>query len=278
MARLPTSEDLGVTPAPSFRGEDQIPSAPETGIEDVGRSFSIVGEALQKVQHHNDKLRAEDAFNKLQQKQIELTDRFKQVKSGDVFEQKLYKTYDEEFNNAVNEFSEGLENDQQKGFFTRRSNVSKLQFGADLTNHIRKEQEIYSNQVTQSGKALEQQNAISHWNEPGSVKLSIARSHKLTEDKGDRDGLPASAIKLQKLADTSNIHLGVINQAIATDNPDYAKEWFKRNKKDIAATEHPKIESIIKEGNIKVRSQEIADDIMSRGVDESTALAEVRNK
>jgi hypothetical protein len=247
----------------------------------LGQGLSVIGEPLEKIEYQDDKLQAEDGINRLHQRKMNLTsgeDGFSNVKSGNVVKRPLYKEYIEQFDESVSEISNNLKNDQQRNFFQRRAEVLKLQYGGDLTNHIQREKNTHAKQVYEGGKVIELQNAAAHWNEPASVALSLERTKNLIDQQGEREGWGKDILKAQKLAATSDVHQSVISQAIATDNPEYAKEWYKKNKKSIDATQYPKIESLIREGGIKVLAQEVADDIQARGLDEKTAMAEIRKK
>lgn len=278
MAKLPDIQSMGARPIPSTQGVSQY-RMPATA--DIGQGVSALGEAFVKVKQYDDTLRAEDAFNRLQKRKLELTtgeQGFSQIKSSGVVDRPVYKEYSELFDKTVNEITSNLQNDQQRNMFRQRAEVSKLQFGNDLTNHIQREKQVYSRQVFDGGLAVELENAGQHWTEPGSVNLSIERTNRLIDQQSELEGWPFAITKAKKQVAESNIHQNVINQAIATDNPEYAKEWYRKNKKKIESTEHPRIEKLLDQSSLKVLAQEVTDDIFSRGLTQDQAVKEVRRK
>lgn len=278
MARLPTFEDLGGRPTPRSGGVVKVPM-PESPEVAIAGELAQVSDTMTKIKEYDDKVQAEDAQNKLQQRTIELRNGdngFKRLQSGDVATRPVYKEYNERFEDAVNEISDGLSNDYQRKLFRSRANVVKTQYGNDLVNHIQKEKEIYFKQTVESGKAIELQNAGEHWNEPGSVKLSIARTGHLIDLQAEREGWPFATKKAAKLAAASDIHSAVIDQAVANENPTYAKGYFEKNKKNIDATTHDDITKLIRNSELRVLSQSVADEIMSQDMEQSDALQKVR--
>jgi len=278
MAKLPDVTSLGSRPVPRPGGMPNVPMPQSSGVAEAVSSFS---DTMAKIKEYDDKLQAEDAQNRLQQRTIELRNGdngFSRLKSGDVANRPVYKEYDDQFTEAVNEISGSLTNDYQRKLFQQRANVVRIQYGNDLTNHIMKEKEAYFQQTVESGIALEVQNAGEHWNEPGSIKLSVARTHHLIDLKADKDGLPFAARKALKLQATSKIHSTAIDQAIANENALYAKQYFENNKKDIDATKHDDITKLIRNTELRVLSQTVADEIMPQNLEEKDALEKVRKQ
>lgn len=282
MAKLPTIEDFGRRPTPGVAGPANIPT-PNVGggISAIGRGVLAIADVVDKVQYRDDKLRAEDAYNQLQQKVIDFTsgdEGYERLKAGQVAGKPVYKDYSDKFNRAADDIANSLDNEQQKQFFKSRADVSRLQYGNNLVNHIQREKDIYAKQVLEGGRAIEVQNAGANWDKPGDLALSVKRTQKLIDDQAEHEGWSKDYKKAKELEATSAIHETVISQAVDTDNPEYAKEYFKQNKKQIDATKYAALEKLIKKSDDKVLAQEVTDDIFARGLDEKTALAEVRKK
>lgn len=278
MAKLPTVDAL---PIPGARGPAQINVSTQNGLGALGQGLTALGHAMAKEQLKEDTLRAEDAFNRLQQQRLELTqgeDGFSNIKSYDVVSRPIYKEYNDRFNSAAEDIGKSLSNDEQKKMFRRRVDVSKLQFGTDLANHIQREKNVYAQEVFKGGKAVELENAASNWDQPGAVKFSIERTKRLIEQQADREGWAPDVEKAEQMRAQSDIHLSVISQAVSTDNPEYAKKYYEKNKKNIEGTEQPKIEELIRQGGIKILAQEFTDEVVLRGLDEKTALSKARKK
>jgi len=282
MAKLPNIEDFGGRPTPGVVGPANF-GTPDvgSGARSIGQGISEFAAAIDKVQYRDDKLRAEDAFNQLQQKSIDFTsgdDGYERLKAGQVAGKPVYKSYLEKFNQAADEISSKLDNDQQRQFFRGRADVSRLQYGNNLINHIQKEKDVYAKQVLEGGRAIEVQNAGANWNKPGDVALSVERTKRLIADQADHEGWSSDFAKAKELQATSAIHETVIAQAIDSDNPEYAKEYYKQSKSQIEADKYAALENLIKKSDDKILAQTVADDAMNRNLTEAQALAEARKK
>jgi hypothetical protein len=281
MARLPNVTDLGSRPTPSPSGVAGVPMPSDTAETALAKEISQISDVMREIAEYNDKIAAEDAQNQLMVQSNELSNGengFSQIKSGNVMKQQVYKNYSDRFNEAVNQISSSLGNDAQRRMFQRRADVVKIQYGNDLTNHIQKEQDAYFKQTVEGGKAIEKQNAVSHWNEPGSIKLAIERTNHLISLESKKYGMPSVAVKALKLSAESDIHEGVIDQAVSNQNPEYAKTYFEKYKKNIDATVHDEITKLIRGSELNVLSQEVANETMAIGMDEKSALQEIRKK
>lgn len=243
MAKLPDFTELGQTPIPR-RPSGIAGYQPTTGLEDFkartdARSAeevqSAASFAMKAVEEH-DHLRAEDAYNKLQQKKIDLTfgdSGFARLKGGDAVNKPILKEYGSQFEQDAGEIGAGLDNDYQRTLFTKRAATARLQLSEDIVKHVSAQSSVYAKEVYDGTVGVETKAATSNWNNPDAVSLSLKRVEAAADSFATRNGLPDEARANLKLKDFSQIHSSVIAQAIASKDWEYAKTYYDTNKDSI---------------------------------------------
>ncbi len=282
MAKLPDLNALGARPSLQTSGPVRIPAAtgPGQAMAQMGGSLSAIGEMLEKEQAYQDKLGAEDAFNRLRSRQLDLTlgeSGFAQKKGKDAGGN-LIGDYTNQFESVVREIGDELDNDQQRELFRQRADVSALQFKQDLLNHVTTQREAYAEQVFKGGLEIETSNAGARWRDPNGVKLSLERVNGLIREEADRNGWAPEVVQAEQLRQSTAVHASVISNAIEAGNSDYAKRWYQDHKDAIDSEKHPAIEKALKTAGLKELGQVAVDDIMLRHDNETEALAEARKK
>ncbi len=246
MAKLPDFTDLGQSPTPR-RSTGVASYQPTSGLEDFGarvkaRSGEEFGQAAafaMKAAEEHDVLRAEDAYNKLQQRKIDLTfgdNGFARLKGGDAVNTPVLKNYGSEFEKTAGEIGAGLDNNYQRTLFTKRAANAQLQLSEDIVKHVASQSTVYAKEVYEGTVGVETKAATSNWNNPDAVALSLKRIDAAVDAYALRNGLPDVMRDALKLKDASQIHSSVITQAIATKDWEYAKTYFEANKGSIDKT------------------------------------------
>ena len=282
MARIPDLNSLGPRPAPQSGGQAMPPDlsgAAQTNAElwaQIGSSAVQVGRVYEEQKYKDDQIKAEDSYNKLQQKKLELSAEYRQLKSGDAVKKPIYKDYGAKFEAAQTEIANSLENDQQKEMFQRRADVARLQYNADLTSHIIEQKNIFDKQVYTGGLAVELQNSGTNYNNENVVKAALLRTEKLTDMEADREGWASDVTKAAKAQAISKIHENVIENAIANEDYSYAQQWLKDNKKSITSEDLPRLEGMVKESGIRGQSQDFVDNVFNKGLSETDAKKQAR--
>lgn len=218
MAKLPTAEDLGQTPSPRPPREVASYQA-TTGMEGaVGdalmRSGAEVGQAAETfavVKERQDMLRAEDAYNKLRQKQIDMTygkDGFANLKGGNAVNQPLMKDFGGAFDVVAANLATGLDNDYQRRLFQKRSEVAGLQLREDITRHVATESRVYEHAVTDAGVKTEVQNAGLAGGNEAQFQMAVGRAFALIDAYGEHNGhkadSPVTVLAKQQAVDQAN--------------------------------------------------------------------------
>lgn len=282
MARLPTAADMGQRPAPYAPGPAQVQTGAETvpgsALATFGATVSHLGQLIEVQQKHNDTVAAEDAFNKLREKQLDLSlgqDGF-QHKQGKDAEHGIITDYEKKFDDATAQISKSLGNDEQRQMFAQRAHIARQQYRNDLLSHVTQQQQAYARQVYKSGLTVEREQGASRWQDPAGVALSITRSGALIDQQAQREGWAPDAIKAAKAAQTSAIHTEVIAQAVAAENTAYAKQWYADHKQAIDPADRPQIEHLLHTSSVRADSQQQADRIVATGKPAADMLASAR--
>lgn len=276
MTTLPTVEALGRRPTPSG-----VPTVRAQATSAPTAATRAIAEAMRAEQEAHDTLRAEEAFNQLREKELDLTsgdNGFVHQQGRDVVDKPVMKDWVERFDTATNEISGGLANNDQRILFKQRAAVAALGYKQNLINHITQQRKVYETEVYQGGVAIETQAAQAAWLDDKAVGLSIARIESLVDTEAERKGWASDRTKAEKMAKVSDVHLGVINQAISARDSVYARAWYQKHKKDIDAGQWPAIEDSIHRLELTTTSQTATDEIMAQYTDERKALAAVREK
>ena len=239
--KLPTaSESMGARPEPS-------PSLgiaryqPVTGSEDIeakavgqlGKSLGEISDILYKEQERVDRLRAEDAFNQLLEAKTNLTVGekygFVNYKGGDAISRPLLQQYNSRMDGHINEISGKLANDQQRQFFRRRADIARLQLREDVQKHQFNEGQKFETTTIENATRLELQNIQSRPTEPQVYEMAAARLNGIIN--GSSFGPEQKELMRSKMLTAA--HTTVIENALASGNDLYAKQWYKDHQKEI---------------------------------------------
>lgn len=279
MAKIPDIQQMGRRPTPGAPGPVSVPRTDFTGeaLQNISGAVKGFAEALNRKQERDDLYLVEHATNKLEEKMLGLRETYSNKKAADVAEDKSF--YDDNvnsYNEAHEEISGKLKNDNQKEMFNRRGDVAKMRFGVQLTDHMTRETSAFQKQVYDGGIELESDSAIANYSNPAAVKGSLLRIEKLSEAEAERLGYKGDIKKMMIKNNKSSAHIGVIKQAISEQQTPYAKLWYEKNKKEISSKEHAGIERLLESSNIRGDSQEAVDSYMLKNLTETEAKEQAR--
>ena len=199
--------------------------------------------ALRVERARLDKLRAEDAYNRLREKQVELTvgdGGYAHLKGADAATRPLYKDYVGKFDAAAKEIATTLANDQQRAFFMERANLARLQYGEDVLRHSVAQSDSYATSVYEGAMNVERRNAAMAWHQPAVVAQSIVRISAMVNERGDREGWSQEQIEATKDAEVSSVHSEVAKRMMA-ESPKAAREYLGRHEEEIDAVEYARL-------------------------------------
>ena len=257
MPRLPDFTALGQTPVPSAStrvpGRSGYETAPAAALADIGESMQDIALTIERVQERQDKYAAEDAYNKLIAKKLELTageDGFIHKRGEAAAKGDLIKTYDDRMGEVITTISSELSNPRQQKYFNDRAAIARNQNKQDILSHVVRETDAYMKDVYASTIATETQNAASRYSNVNDVNASAVRINSAIAREGERLGWPKEKVKQIQYEAGSNMHIGVIQMAVSEKNSGYARSWFEVNKKNIDPDKHASIERLIKTADL----------------------------
>jgi hypothetical protein len=285
MPKLPDYTALGQSPTPTPSTHVTGPHGYETAVGDAmqkfGTSMQEMSQTIERVQDRNDKYAAEDAYNKLLDRKMDLTfgeDGFTKKKGEDAVKGNLMEDYDERMGSAIEDIGGELSNPRQQKYYRDRARIAALQYKQDVLKHVTTESDVYQKEVFGATLETERRNAAVRWSDPNAIRASQTRMDAAIDQEADRMGWSKKKKDQMKYEAGSTMHIGIIQSAVSEKNPKYARSWFEANKDAIDPSKYNAIENLIGQADLTEFGQAVVDDVITRGLNEQEALAEVRQK
>jgi hypothetical protein len=223
--------------------------------EDVTTTALQFENVLQREQDRLDRTRAEEAFNRLRDKQLDLTvgekDGFTLRKGADAINKPILQEYATRLEDAARGISDGLTNDRQREYFRPRAAIVGLQFKEDILKHIGRENNAYAEQVFRGTIDTEVRNATVRWDSPDAIGLSLERINSAINTEARRAGWSPEITEAQRLAAAGKLHTAVLGQAIGTENYAFAQKYFETNKAAIPPETARVVQKVVEDGTQK---------------------------
>lgn len=254
--RLPTVQQQGVRPTEGYKMSPHSPNQYQGLAEGIGQAADIMA----REQLINDQMRVEEAFNKLRERQLDLTfnqqNGYANIEGKNALPQDdmtLSDRYTGNFQAAANELRESLGNDRQKQMFQRFADRAGVEFKSGVMRHENAQVDKWRKQTIDGVFAVESDNAAKNWNNPEAINLSRARIDMSIENMRQAEGVPAEQVNKIRLVTLSKLHGGVIDAALASGNIEYAAAYAKQYGDEIDANTLLKANSLItKQATAKV--------------------------
>lgn len=266
MPKLPTALDLGERPTPKAVVRN-LPSG-ITGAEgqamvEAGRTLGQVSNVIEREVDQVDKLRAEEAYNELVNRGMDLSDGedgFKQKKGSDAVSTDVMGDYLGRFDKALKDTESKLSSGRQKTYLQRRAMIARTQFRENILRHLSAEGESYAQDVHKSGLETEIKSAAGNWMQPAAVAASLKRIEGLNLERAQREGWSQDRIQLEHNSALSRVHSAVISQAITEKGYDYADKYFAKFRDEMQLEDVQKAEQSL----MRVQAVVKADEIMEK--------------
>lgn len=262
---------------PSTRGLAAVGAQAAETAEAVARGATALGRLTADL----DELRVEDAYNKLREKQTDLTMNpetgFMNKRAADAVDPNFMPQYSGGFDKAIEEVAGSLASERQKDLFRRRAQIAKAEYSDSLMRHVMRETEVYRDNVYTGAVATETNTAALNWKDSAKIKDSIGRIAANTAMWAERKGLKGDALMAEQLKNLTTIHATVIQSALDAGDYEYAKKYYEDNKTQINAPMMSKIESALESGSAKDQSLKLALDLTSRGISFSEQRKELKS-
>lgn len=243
------------------RGHVQSATSSGAGVQHLGAALEHVGEQLghqAKVEEARiNTLRAEDAYNQVQNKALDLAygDKgYTTIQGADAVSKPIRIDYSKRFDDAVSEISATLTNDEQRSQFQHRVGVGRLKFQEGILHHLAKQGDVYAKQVFDGTVTTSKRDAVAGWDNPREVDSALLRVDNAIAEYADREGWPKEMRDAQRRIKHGEIHSEVIGQAIATGNYRYAQAWFEAHKEDVDVATAKSLELNVRNGAQKERA------------------------
>jgi hypothetical protein len=240
--------------------------AGQTGaaLAQLGGAVANQGNNLQYVvarqQDHLDKLKVQDALNKLSTHVNDATvgeNGYKRVMNGDVLTPNYQKGYLSQFDTAASGVTANL-TPEQKLVFDEHVKQQRVQFQAGLMQHAMGQTQSYEDQVYKDTLTTAQQAAATQWNDPKAVEAALVKANVNLATRLDRNGLRDPVIREAHLKETEgSVHTAVILAALNADNVGYAKSYFDANKDQMTPQQAKAVEGQIKPAADFARGRDI---------------------
>lgn len=196
---------------------------------------------------------AEDAFNKLRDRQVDLStgeNGYATKKGADAVTQPLLKDYSGQFEQAQKEIGEGL-NPQQKEKFNQRASVAAVQFKQEVLKHVVSESTTYGKQVLDGTTKIEVRNAQVNWDDPFAVQTARDRIDMSIDNTAKQFGWPKVEADATRQAAFTQLTTAVIGSAVANGNIEYAKDYYDTHREDLDLATQSALLKEIKSGEQK---------------------------
>lgn len=272
MAEIPDlTKTARPTPQPSggvarYRGDIPSLEAPGEATMALGNATSQFGSSLNEdakqlftaikvEQDRVDRLRAEDAFSKLRDAQLDLTvgpdNGYENLKGSQAVGRPVADEFRKKFDNQADLISGSLSNDHQKEQFKQRASVARMQFQEGLARHLVKESDTYAKEVFEGTVKSEVHQATASWDDPMNVGLSIERITSAVNDQAERNHWPKQYREAVLQDSLGKVHSSVILQALASNNYVYAQQWYEAHKEDVDVNTAKSLERAVEDGTQK---------------------------
>lgn len=256
MPRLPDASAFGArpTPQPSLgtvsigAGDESAMNAPAAQVIKAGGELEQAGnqafaankefEAKAKVEQHKlDTVRAEEAFNKLREAELDLQqgdDGYTKVKGTAAISNPVLQTYTKRYADRVNELASTLTTDDQRMMFNARAQAAGVGYREGILRHLANEGKVANEQQWQATQTIEGRMITANWAEPDVIASSVVRLEAGLKRQAENNGWDPAYAEAMRQQVMGKVWDTVIDQAVANGNLTYAKEVYEKNKDQVA--------------------------------------------
>lgn len=292
MPRLPSSDDFsrrtprGAQPIVDINLEQQS-RADLQGASDImqaGNQIGLLGAKLEQVRRAEerrlDELKADDAVNKLYEKQTELyygEKGFTRLKGGEVISRPVLDDYSKLLETEIGGIEKNLSTSQQKALFKQKASQISSRFKADLMKHTFDESEKYEADVLKgtlnryatqaTGQFSSEQDII---NAKQGIQNTIRGYMQVRRDEGSIDAAINDSL--------SEFNIQVIQARQSNGDVTGALNYYRENKEQISVDKRKAVEGILKVSETELVAQTFSDEVMSNNLPMGEALQQTRDK
>lgn len=265
-------EQARPTPTPSggiasYQTQD-VGSAMATGLAlssvatDLGRDAEVW---IAKEKKRVDTMMVEDATAKLRaaQQDLKMGEKgFLNQRGVEALKKPLLQDYTKQFDDVANELSAKLTPDQQAAF-RKRVSVYGTEYRGDIMTHITREGDRAEDQTFKARIIGEQKQAAANWNSGPAIATSMASIEGVIRQYGQARGWDAEAIKVAISEQKGQMGVDIVQQAIAGNQLDYAKDMLKQFKADIETDKYAHLKKQVEAGDKQAKALTYSDELFA---------------
>jgi hypothetical protein len=279
----PVVKDAGVE-------EGRAESALFGAVSQLGVNF---GRYLEREQFRTDKTALEDKEEKLLNLGNRLAEEFSQTEGGNALKKEFMPGTLEKYQQEVDALMEGFEVSDPlvKEEIPKRLENAKANFNLRLIKHVNDQKSAYEESVYKGNIVAHKDNAASNWGNLPEVQRSRDETERYSRTWAALRGYSEEATEALVKDNLSDLHIGVIQNAIDAGDIEYAKFYYegkgssvmsldaktgkktKGFKHEILGGEHDNVEDMLRTAGIRAASQRAVDFYITEGIGEKEALA-----
>lgn len=244
---------------PIYRQQQSVGGVPNLGRVSTeamtagARGAQEIAGAVEKVVQERrdefDNIRAEDAFNKLRERQMSLTldpeKGYLSRRGVNALDPDIVRNYEGEFVRASQEIEKELVSEKQRQMFRQRAMVAGSEYRNGLMRHVLGESNQYAKQVFEGTLGVEVNRAASAYNDPDILNTSLMRVDAAVARQAKREGWAADISAAALMGARTKVHTGVLDSALAASDIGYAAEYLRQNKDQIETASFLKYKGVV---------------------------------
>lgn len=179
------------------------------------------------------------------------------------------------FEDNRDNFQKGLRTDRQKRLFEEQFQALRSNAVRAVSRFEQQERRASFVASTQARAASAVEQAALFYTQPEIVQAGYENALKAVDDLADIQGMTDEERTQLRLNATSQFHRKQIEARLEA-NPKEAKAWLSQNADEMTADDRELLKGRLKTADLRAQSQQAADKIMGRGMDEAQALEAAR--
>lgn len=192
-----------------------------------------------------------------------------------------YDQYSGDYKKFIEEKVKGLGSDSLKKKASLIAADYELDYDRQLNDHTAKEMERYDDEQTEVNLEAIRNHAVLNYKEMGrsssKIRESLDDQDAQIEMYAKRKGMSPEQVADLKLKKKSQLHYGVVNQALSNEEDQLAKDYYNEAKKngEIDADTAAKLDQIIENSSLRGNAQRLTSNILSKNETIGAAMEEV---
>ena len=274
-ARLSAAETPESLGAGTARAEAERWGAIGQAGETIGRVGSVLGSIIEAERKDADEIAVLEAENKVSawtSKRLHDPDTGALATKGKAA-MGVPEAVLDEYNTYTDEIANGLTTDRQRESFAKLRIRHQADLDMTLRRHTMNEIQRFRGEELQASTQNAIQAAIQNAGDPRRVGEELARARAEIERHGPRLGLGPEQVAGQVSALQTEIHVGVIDRLLSSDQDKAAEVYFEETRDQISGKAIARVEKALEEGTLRRTAQKATDDILAAHPDD---LAEQR--